>query len=357
MANSLIINNRILRNGDYVLFIRHPTLQKMSVMCMKVKIQRYSFTIRMNTALCMAYNADFDGDEMNIFCLTNYNSISEASYLNSPLNSIISPQNDEPIIYPSQDCISGTYLLTCKNNKIKKTLFYNCLSIINKNIKDVSNIKLDSNNLFSLSLPENFNFTYNEVNIKNGILKNGCINKNIMLKIIKYMLYYYDKYIVSKFIYNIQIIVEEYLSSISFSIGYDDCFINYKNKEFSKINKYLKLIITNDNYLYNIINSGSKGSKTNISQILIKVGQQYIKDKKIENLIFLNNNSYCHNNYIRGLNYYEYFYSSQSAREGVVSTNIKTPHIGYTQRQLSKFLEELVVQYDKYMIFNKFILN
>ncbi|KAI9243065.1 hypothetical protein BY458DRAFT_448437, partial [Sporodiniella umbellata] len=66
----------------------------------------------MNPALCPAYNADFDGDEMNIFCLSDSKSITESIYLTSPIKNIISPQTLKPIIYPSQDCISGTFKLT-----------------------------------------------------------------------------------------------------------------------------------------------------------------------------------------------------------------------------------------------------
>ncbi|KAI7873271.1 beta and beta-prime subunits of DNA dependent RNA-polymerase, partial [Lichtheimia hyalospora FSU 10163] len=69
----------------------------------------------MNPSLCTAYNADFDGDEMNIFYFKDYKSISEAKYINSSINCIISPQNYNPIIYLSQDYIFGMYMLS-KNN-------------------------------------------------------------------------------------------------------------------------------------------------------------------------------------------------------------------------------------------------
>jgi DNA-directed RNA polymerase beta' subunit len=360
MANALIINNRLIRDGDYVLFIRHPTLQKMSVMSMKVKIQKTSYTIKMNPALCYAYNADFDGDEMNIFCLSNYKSIAEAIYINSPLNCIISPENNKPIIYPSQDCISGLYILTYKNTKIKKTLFYNCLNIIKKikNPIEYKNNSFNGRSLFSLTLPNDFNFYDNKTKIKNGVLLNGYINKDIILKIIVLMLNKYNKCFVFEFIYNIQIIIEMYLTNEKLSIGYDDCFIPLVSEKVKKNIDINSLIIINNNNSFNyIIKSGSKGSYTNMLQIINQVGQQYIKNKKIDKLFFLENDSFCYNSYSNGLNYYEYFYQSQSGREGVISTNIKTPKIGYIQRQISKFLENLIIQYNGYIISNNYILK
>lgn len=360
MANKLTFKNRNLRNNDYVLFIRHPTLQKMSVMSMKVKIQKNTYTIKMNPALCPAYNADFDGDEMNIFCVNEIKSIVEAKYINSPLYSIISPQNNKPVIYPSQDCITGLYILTYQNIEIDKNIFYNCLCIVKKNINHL-NINFNSRYLFSLCLPDNFNFYEENVIIEDSLLIKGCINKNIILKIIKNMTYNYDNNIIIEFIYNLQLIINEWLNSYNLSISYDDVFIPYlyKNKnDKNKVNKKLLLIINNNNMFNYIINSGSKGSFTNLRQILLFVGQQYIKNRKIVNINFLNNiNSFCYNSYVEGLSNYEYFYHCQSAREGIISTNIKTPNIGYIQRKLTKFLENIVIQYDRYIIFNDYIIN
>lgn len=172
------------------------------------------------------------------------------------------------------------------------------------------------------------------------------------------MLAKYDKYIVIKFIYNIQMIINEYINTIGISIGYDDCFIPlYKKEDKININKNLSLIVNNSNFFGKIINSGSKGSNTNLLQILIRVGQQYIKNRKVDNLNFIKINSYCYNSFSEGLNYYEYFYHSQSCREGVINTNIRTPNIEYIQRQLSKFLEGLITGYDGNNIYNQFIMN
>ena len=56
---------RHLANGDVVLFNRQPSLHRVSIMCHKARIMP-NRTLRFNECVCAPYNADFDGDEMNI---------------------------------------------------------------------------------------------------------------------------------------------------------------------------------------------------------------------------------------------------------------------------------------------------
>lgn len=59
------IVERHLKDGDYVLFNRQPSLHKMSMMCHRIRLMPYS-TFRLNLSVTPPYNADFDGDEMNM---------------------------------------------------------------------------------------------------------------------------------------------------------------------------------------------------------------------------------------------------------------------------------------------------
>ena len=60
-----MIVERHINNGDIVLFNRQPSLHKMSIMGHRVRVLDYS-TFRLNLSCTTPYNADFDGDEMNI---------------------------------------------------------------------------------------------------------------------------------------------------------------------------------------------------------------------------------------------------------------------------------------------------
>ena len=69
--NSQVLNegdvlHRHMLDGDPILFNRQPTLHRMSMMCHVAKIMKKGSTFRMNVADTKPYNADFDGDEMNL---------------------------------------------------------------------------------------------------------------------------------------------------------------------------------------------------------------------------------------------------------------------------------------------------
>ena len=59
------IVERHLENGDVVLFNRQPSLHRVSIMAHKARVMPFR-TLRFNECVCTPYNADFDGDEMNI---------------------------------------------------------------------------------------------------------------------------------------------------------------------------------------------------------------------------------------------------------------------------------------------------
>ena len=102
---------RRIQDGDWVLFNRQPTLHKMSMMAFKVRILR-GRSIRVNPAVCVAYNADFDGDEMNLFPAQSYDTRAELAEIANVFSCIISPQNHRNIITVIQDTILGAGKMT-----------------------------------------------------------------------------------------------------------------------------------------------------------------------------------------------------------------------------------------------------
>ena len=110
------IVNRNLMDGDYVLFNRQPSLHKMSMMAHRVKVMKGN-TFRLNVSVTPPYNADFDGDEMNMHVPQSINAVCELKNLVSVKYQIISPRENKPIITIVQDTLLGMNKLT-KSEKI-----------------------------------------------------------------------------------------------------------------------------------------------------------------------------------------------------------------------------------------------
>jgi DNA-directed RNA polymerase II subunit RPB1 len=105
------IVNRHLIDGDYVLFNRQPSLHKMSMMGHRVKVMKGN-TFRLNVSVTPPYNADFDGDEMNMHAPQSIATVSELMNIASVKYQIISPRENKPIITIVQDTLLGINKLT-----------------------------------------------------------------------------------------------------------------------------------------------------------------------------------------------------------------------------------------------------
>ncbi|KAL0211790.1 hypothetical protein RCL1_005416 [Eukaryota sp. TZLM3-RCL] len=103
--------HRHLKNGDLVLFNRQPTLHKMSIMGHRVRIMPHS-TFRLNLSVTTPYNADFDGDEMNLHVPQSIEARAEAEQLMMVPQQIVSPQANRPVIGLVQDSLLACRLMT-----------------------------------------------------------------------------------------------------------------------------------------------------------------------------------------------------------------------------------------------------
>tara|TARA_B100000214_G_scaffold342192_1_gene289814 strand:- start:2250 stop:6836 length:4587 start_codon:yes stop_codon:yes gene_type:complete len=105
------IAHRHLLDGDYVLFNRQPSLHRMSMMGHRVRVMKGN-TFRLNVSVTPPYNADFDGDEMNMHAPQSIATVSELMNIASVKYQIISPRENKPIITIVQDTLLGVNKLT-----------------------------------------------------------------------------------------------------------------------------------------------------------------------------------------------------------------------------------------------------
>ncbi|MEE8402010.1 MAG: DNA-directed RNA polymerase subunit A' [Candidatus Hydrothermarchaeaceae archaeon] len=156
--------HRHLKDGDVVLFNRQPSLHRVSMMAHEVKIMPYK-TFRVNLCVCPPYNADFDGDEMNLHAIQGEEARAEARILMRVQEQILSPRFGGPIIGGIHDHISGAYLMTKPGAKFTKREAFNMLysSEIPRELPEPSAKNKDyytGQEIFGLLLPENMNLSF-----------------------------------------------------------------------------------------------------------------------------------------------------------------------------------------------------
>ena len=110
---------RELSDGDIVLFNRQPSLHRLSMMAHEVKVMPGK-TLRMNPITCKPYNADFDGDEMNLHVPQTEEGKTEARELMFVQNQVVSPRYGGPVIILDEDGVSGVYILTMKQSEFSR---------------------------------------------------------------------------------------------------------------------------------------------------------------------------------------------------------------------------------------------
>ncbi|KAJ1958508.1 DNA-directed RNA polymerase III subunit C1 (rpo31) [Linderina pennispora] len=121
------IVERHLVNGDVVLFNRQPSLHRLSIMAHSARVMPWR-TFRFNECVCTPYNADFDGDEMNLHLPQTEEARVEARELMGVRNNLVTPRNGEPIIGATQDFITTAFLITQKDRFYDRSQFTQIVS-------------------------------------------------------------------------------------------------------------------------------------------------------------------------------------------------------------------------------------
>lgn len=126
---------RHLHDRDIILFNRQPSLHKLSILAHYIKIRPHR-TFRLNECVCNPYNADFDGDEMNLHVPQTEEARTEAIELMGVKHNLATPKNGEPIISAIQDFITASYLLSNKDNFYDRKTFTNiCMYMVDGNMQ------------------------------------------------------------------------------------------------------------------------------------------------------------------------------------------------------------------------------
>ena len=327
------IVSRHMLNGDPILFNRQPTLHRMSMMAHIARIMKVGNSFRMNVADTKPYNADFDGDEMNMHMPQNSESVAELLNLAAVKNHIVSPGNNQPIVGIFQDSLLGSYRFTREGIKFDKKTAMN-LVFSNTDI-DVAlfddKSEFTNANLLSQILPP-ITMT-SKVQVENGEFKGGRLDKSALGATSKGLIHsIYNDFgsdAASNFIDNLQNMITEYMKYSSYSVGVSDLIadaatnakivdaITTKKKMVKELSDQLQLgvfenttgktnheefelkvnsilnkaqedagkigrdSLSKDNRFVIMVKSGSKGKNLNIAQMISCLGQQNVDGKRI----------------------------------------------------------------------------
>jgi DNA-directed RNA polymerase subunit A' len=249
LAFSYVVE-RHLADGDIVIFNRQPSLHRMSIMAHSVSVLPYR-TFRLHPAVCPPYNADFDGDEMNLHVPQSEEARAEATLLMRVQDQLISPRYGGPIIGGIRDFITGAFMLTRDGVTLSKHEFANLAMIGGYagilpepavNTKDGERL-YSGRQLFSLFLPKDFNFIITskwnkaskgegkDVVIKNGELISGVIDKasigaeepdSVLHRIAKD----YGNEAARIFLDSILTMLKTYITHRGFTYGYSDLWLS-----------------------------------------------------------------------------------------------------------------------------------
>ena len=398
---------RHLQNGDIVLFNRHPSLHKGSLMAHFVKVLP-GRTFRLHPATTFPYNADFDGDEMNIHSPQTEEAKAEAKILLDVKKNLISPKNNTNLIGCKSDAVTGSYLFGL--GKFSRA-YANQILYKSGIDAQISKKIISGAELFSEIFPK-INFSNDSIKIRDGKVVNGKIDKTSfgeedgeLVKELDKLVEREETFKIIKKVFNLG---TNYLTDRGITISVADLDLNEDtiklgkdilkkaekktdeiiksynqgtleiipgkteeesreirilqvlNEVRTKIGEVVKKVFPEDNPVNHMIMSGSGGNILNITQMACCVGQQALWAKRIDigydnrTLSFFKKGDlspkargFISSPFIRGLRPDEFFFGAITGRDSLMDTALRTPKSGYLYRRLANALQDLKVEYDK----------
>ncbi len=385
--------------GHPVMLNRAPTLHRLSIQAFQPKMVEGK-AIQLHPLVTASFNADFDGDQMAVHVPLSHAAILEAQLLMLSSHNILNPQNGTPITLPSQDMVLGLYYIT-KGKKSMGDLvvrgegkaFYSLDEVIiayNENVIDLhANIRVKTNVREGGVLVNKLIETtvgrvlFNQHTPKPVGFVNQLLTKKSLRDIIGDIIKITDVPTTAKFLDDIKTLGFRmaFRGGLSFNVNdlvvpetrhalleaakveVEEVWENYNMGLITNNERYNQVIdiwgrvdtrITDTlirematdkqgfNSVYMMLDSGARGSKTQVKQ-LVGIRGLMAKPRKsgstgsevIENPIL--------SNFKGGLNVLDYFISTHGARKGLADTALKTADAGYLTRRLVDVSQDVVI--------------
>lgn len=293
---------RNLADGDIVMLNRQPSLSRQSMTCFRVVIRKDGQNVfGINPQATSPFNADFDGDEMNTFFMSQSGPIPKAE-----MKELCTMVNCAPV----QDVVTGCYIMSKTDAPISREVADDCATIMCTDFCG----KRTTHNLLAMCIPD---YRGEELDKKN-IYRDGVD------------------------LCKLQLVVERWISTHGLTVSMASVTAEgipklQKESSDSYRERCVKAVKRGTG-LMDMIESGAKGSTTHAAHMAVALGQQYVDGKE---------GIFCTRSYTQGLTPTEFFGHQMAAREGVVSTGVSTANTGYLNRRACKIMADLKLQYNE----------
>jgi DNA-directed RNA polymerase subunit beta' len=362
----------------YVLLNRAPTLHRLGIQAFRPKLIEGK-AIQIHPMVCSAFNADFDGDQMAVHVPLTAAALKEAGELMLSSKNLLKPATGDPIVVPTQDMIWGTNYLTAvvDDDVDEKTMkmFPNRVSALTA--YDLKGIKLQEliririkgklivttvgRIIFNRILPEKLRYLNEEMvsgSIKDAVAKVLDIYgdektiefldrlKKLSLKFITKSGLSWSMSDLPKLDDKPELIEKANKEVMKIQDLYENGFLTNKERYVkvvetwtavkNKVTEKSKGVFPKNNSIYSMINSGSKGSWSQMVQIM---GMKGLVINPAGEIIELPIKA----NFNEGLDVLEYFISTHGTRKGLSDTALRTASAGYLTRRLIDVSQDILI--------------
>ncbi len=381
-----------------VMLNRAPTLHRLGIQAFEPVLVE-GRAIKLHPLCCTAFNADFDGDQMAVHVPLSAEAQAEARLLMLAANNLLKPSDGKPVAVPTQDMILGSYYLTMDkdddpgNGKVftgfdEAVMAYDEGYIgLHSKIKVRMTKEIDGETrsqlldttlgkiIFNNPIPQDLGFVdrsdpANAFKLEVDFL----VNKKTLGQIIDKCIKVHGVTVAAEMLDKIKAQGYKYSTKSGITVAVCDATIppqkgellekaeervdaitaNYKmglmsNAERSKsvikvweectnkVAQGLKDNLGKENPIYMMVDSGARGSESQLRQLAGMRGLiANTAGKTIEVPIRAN--------YREGLNVLEYFISSRGARKGLADTALRTADSGYLTRRLVDVSQDVIIR-------------
>ena len=387
------IVRRHLIDGDLVLVNRQPSLHKLSVMCHRVRVLP-GHSLRIHLGVTTAYNADFDGDEMNMLVLQSELSRAEGAELMAVGQNIM--KDGVAMVRFVQHSVLGAALLCKATTRFRRGDACHLLAqtgVIPETLPPVTNGYITGQSLFGALLPKGLYYMDHACHVVDGALvRCDSMSKSTLNNILAVVATDIGADAATRFVDTVTRVCEHVCVVHGQSIGIDDCaplqdgalldrlyrlHASYPGHTSSRcsdnvtegiicaamdmVRDVVSSKVTarpraSSNGLLAIVNSGAKGNMSNVTQISGIVGQQRshtgarLAGEESRVLPISRREGFIPESFMSGLGAYSYFSHLTSSRVGLIDTAVKTSETGYSQRRLTKAMEDVCTDYGQSVI-------